>query len=157
MSWKKEIIDQPLHALWSGVSVFMIVAPLTFGWPLWLAVLSVVAGEASLAGLCFREWRQKRDKPGGIWHHWPWTDTSGYSAGLVAGILVAMCAASSANAESCPLRAPSTDPRVWMSPNEGSVDMLALFDQPDRWPTARRAVDVRSMVSSSHSIAQSER
>ena len=90
MSWQKEIIDQPLHALWSGASVFAVVAPLTLRWPLWLAVPLAVTGVVSLAGLCLREWRQKRHKPGGIWHHWPWLDTAGYAAGAVAGVLLAV-------------------------------------------------------------------
>ena len=90
MSWRKEIIDQPLHALWSGASVFVIVAPLSLGWPSWLAVPLMIAGVVSLAGLCLREWRQKRHKPGGILANWPWTDTAGYAAGAVAGFLLAV-------------------------------------------------------------------
>jgi len=90
VSWKKEIIDQPLHALWSGASVFAIMAPLSLGWPLWVAWPVIAGGCASWAGLCHREWGQKRHKPGGIWHNWPWLDTVGYGTGAAVGALLAV-------------------------------------------------------------------
>ena len=84
MNWKKEAIDQPLHALWSGVSIFAAIVGWSAGWPIGVSVALTTAGSASLIGLCVREWAQKKDK-GGILDNWPWTDTVGYTAGLIIG------------------------------------------------------------------------
>ena len=89
MAWKKEIIDQPLHALWSGGSVLTLFLAWRVPMPLWASVLLTGASLGSLAGICVREWAQKRHKPGGIWHNWPWLDTAGYAAGAVVGALLA--------------------------------------------------------------------
>ncbi|GAG29468.1 unnamed protein product, partial [marine sediment metagenome] len=73
--WRKEVVDQFLHALWAFATFL---AP----WA-WLPLISVSA--VSLAGICAREVYQKRDHDGGILENWPWLDTCGYSAGAVLG------------------------------------------------------------------------
>jgi len=85
----KEIRDQSLHAVWMCATVLLpfwgwVLLPLA---PTASAVMCVVSG-LSLFGIALREWWQKRDKPGGIWHHWPWLDSLGYALGAVAGFLV---------------------------------------------------------------------
>lgn len=87
MSWKKEIVDQPAHALWSGVSAVAPFLAWSLPMPLWARVVLSVAALASLVGICVREWAQKRDKPGGILANWPGLDSIGYGAGLVLGIV----------------------------------------------------------------------
>ena len=75
MNWKKEAIDQPLHALWAGAAF---AAP----WA-WLPIISLSA--VSLFAICAREVYQKRHHDGGILHNWPWLDTCGYATGAVIG------------------------------------------------------------------------
>ena len=79
MNWKKEIVDQPLHFLWAGIS-----CALLWTGSVWL----IPVGVMSLLVLCAREAWQKRDKPRGIFSNWPWLDSSFYALGAAVGTVV---------------------------------------------------------------------
>ena len=83
MNWRKEAIDQPLHALWAFVTVLLFFAGvgLAAAW----SPLLICAGGVSLVVLCGREIWQKRHHDGGILANWPWLDTCGYVTGAVLG------------------------------------------------------------------------
>ena len=83
MNWRKEAIDQPLHALWSGSTVFMFMAGFTLA-AAWAPILPFIAG-VSITTLCWREVWQKRNNEGGILKNWPTKDTYGYVTGAVLG------------------------------------------------------------------------
>lgn len=62
MDWGKEIrkqlIDQPLHMLWSGVSVGLVVWSVRAGLPPALSIFCVLVGVVSVAAIVLREYDQ---------------------------------------------------------------------------------------------------
>lgn len=84
---KKELVDQSLHFLWAAATLILPFAALRIdSLPGWATIVAGAISAASLLVLVTREILQKKDKPGGILHHWPWLDFTFYSLGAAAGL-----------------------------------------------------------------------
>lgn len=90
INWHKEAIDQPLHALWAGVSTWLVIYGLSVSHLPFHSAIIILAGSLSWAILIGREVDQKKHKPGGILYNWPWLDSIGYGFGTIIGLAIAI-------------------------------------------------------------------